>query len=203
MLKKKYFQVFKKKHYHDTKAWKLAFVSSIFKYFLKSPKKCIIRVCLNWIERMSLLCKKMWEIFKCSLLISYPWFWFDFFILGRLIMTVLDKWDPFFIISMNLFYLFICIKEIQEKLPLWCPYKDTIVCRHPCCFSSIHPSINDELCWFSLQFYCKCGCDGNTLMATTNWQLCDRSHWHKVVLVRNCNVSNLQMAIKWLLWNNY
>jgi hypothetical protein len=25
----------------------LAFVSSIFKYFLKSPKKCKIRVCLN------------------------------------------------------------------------------------------------------------------------------------------------------------
>jgi hypothetical protein len=56
VLKKKYFQVFKKKHYNDTKAWKLAFVSNIFKYFLKSPKKRIIRVCLNRIERMSLLC---------------------------------------------------------------------------------------------------------------------------------------------------
>jgi hypothetical protein len=36
----KYFQVF----------------SSIFKYFLKNPKKRIIRVCLNRIESMSLLC---------------------------------------------------------------------------------------------------------------------------------------------------
>ncbi len=30
--------------------------SSIFKYFLKSPKKRIIHVCLNQIESMSLLC---------------------------------------------------------------------------------------------------------------------------------------------------
>ncbi len=30
--------------------------SSIFKYFFKSPKKRIIRVCLNRIENMSLLC---------------------------------------------------------------------------------------------------------------------------------------------------
>jgi hypothetical protein len=33
----------------------VAFVSSIFKYFLKSPKKHKIRVCLNRIESMSLL----------------------------------------------------------------------------------------------------------------------------------------------------
>jgi hypothetical protein len=33
VLKKKYFQVFFLKHYNYTKAWKLAFVSSIFKYF--------------------------------------------------------------------------------------------------------------------------------------------------------------------------
>jgi hypothetical protein len=57
VLKNKYFQVFLKKHYKNTKAWKLAFVSSIFKYFLKSPKKRIIRVCLNRIESMSLLCQ--------------------------------------------------------------------------------------------------------------------------------------------------
>ncbi len=31
--------------------------------------------------------------------------------------------------------------------------------------------------WFSLQFLGKCGCDKNTLMTTTNWQLCDNSHW--------------------------
>jgi hypothetical protein len=48
------------KNYKNTKAWKLAFVSSIFKYFLKSPKKRIIRVCLNRIESMSLLCIMMW-----------------------------------------------------------------------------------------------------------------------------------------------
>jgi hypothetical protein len=36
----------------------LAFVSSIFKYFFKSPKKRIIRVCLNRIESMSLLWTK-------------------------------------------------------------------------------------------------------------------------------------------------
>jgi hypothetical protein len=46
VLKKKYFQVFKK-NYKNTKAWKLAFVSSIFKYFLKSPKNRKIRVCLK------------------------------------------------------------------------------------------------------------------------------------------------------------
>ncbi len=33
----------------------MAFVSNIFKYFLKSPKKRIIRVCLNQIGSMSLL----------------------------------------------------------------------------------------------------------------------------------------------------
>jgi hypothetical protein len=40
--------------------------SSIFKYFFKSPKKHIIRVCLNRIESMSLLCKKhqSYEILK-------------------------------------------------------------------------------------------------------------------------------------------
>jgi hypothetical protein len=47
VLKKKYFQVFFKKHYKNTKAWKLAFVSSTFKYFLKSSKKRKIRVCLK------------------------------------------------------------------------------------------------------------------------------------------------------------
>jgi hypothetical protein len=36
--------------------------SSIFKYFFKSPKKSIIRVCLNWIERMSLLWTKVKSI---------------------------------------------------------------------------------------------------------------------------------------------
>jgi len=47
----KYFQVF----------------SSIFKYFLKSPKKRIIRVCLNRIESMSLLCPKLvWTKLFCK-----------------------------------------------------------------------------------------------------------------------------------------
>jgi hypothetical protein len=39
--------------------------SSVFKYFLKSPKKRIIRVCLNRIERMSLLWKIVARVF-CS-----------------------------------------------------------------------------------------------------------------------------------------
>jgi NADH:ubiquinone oxidoreductase subunit E len=44
---KEVFSSILKKHYNYTKAWKLAFLSSIFKYFFKSPKKHIIRVCLN------------------------------------------------------------------------------------------------------------------------------------------------------------
>ncbi len=54
--------------------------SSIFKYFLKSPKKRIIHVCLNRIESMSLLwfdCFYWVDIrfwgFKPSF--SYWWFW--------------------------------------------------------------------------------------------------------------------------------
>jgi hypothetical protein len=92
VLKKKYFQVFFKKHYNYTKAWKLAFVSSIFKYFLKSPKKCIIHVCLNQIGSMSLLCHKVhgswfgnifcwkfvfhtfiWNRYKCHSFICIVW----------------------------------------------------------------------------------------------------------------------------------
>jgi hypothetical protein len=52
---KEVFSSILKKIYKNTKALKLAFVSSIFKYFLKSPKKRKIRVCLNRIESMSLL----------------------------------------------------------------------------------------------------------------------------------------------------
>jgi hypothetical protein len=48
----------------------------------------------------------MWAKFKNPLLICYPWFWFDFFILERLIMIVLNKWVPFSNISMN-FILFV------------------------------------------------------------------------------------------------
>jgi hypothetical protein len=40
--------------------------SSIFKYFLKSPKKRIIRVCLNRIESMSLLC--IFSLFKKTII---------------------------------------------------------------------------------------------------------------------------------------
>jgi hypothetical protein len=46
----------------------LAFVSSIFKYFLKSPKKRIIRVCLNQIGSMSLL----WFGYKCHNHLTTP-----------------------------------------------------------------------------------------------------------------------------------
>jgi hypothetical protein len=70
VLKKKYFQVFLKKHYKNTKAWKLAFVSSIFEYFLKSPKKCKIHVCLNRIESMSLL----WSILFYVACFLASWF---------------------------------------------------------------------------------------------------------------------------------
>jgi hypothetical protein len=50
----------------------LAFVLSIFKYFLKSPKKRKIRVCLNRIESMSLLWK--FECFSYStLLLQKNW----------------------------------------------------------------------------------------------------------------------------------
>jgi hypothetical protein len=50
--------------------------------------------------------QKVWAKFKSPLLIGYPWFWFDFFILEKLIMITLDMWVPFYIISMN-FILFI------------------------------------------------------------------------------------------------
>jgi hypothetical protein len=50
----------------------LAFVSSIFKYFLKSPKKRKIRVCLNRIESMSLL----WSLMLLPI-------WYSFLALER------------------------------------------------------------------------------------------------------------------------
>jgi hypothetical protein len=59
----------------------------------------------------------------------------------------------------------------------------------------IHPSMN-----FFVDFHCNSlatiGVMKNTLMVTINLQLCDNSHWHKVIFVFNYNVSNLQMVTR-------
>jgi hypothetical protein len=39
--------------------------------------------------------------------------------------------SPFFIISMDLIlFIFLYLRNVHEKLPLWCPYKVTVVCKH-------------------------------------------------------------------------
>ncbi len=77
-----------------------------------------------------------------------------------------------------------------------------LVCNY-CCnvilmLFYIHPSMMNFV-----DFHYNCGCGGNIWMVATNWQLCDNSRWHKVILVCNHNVPNLKMAIRWLLWNNF
>jgi hypothetical protein len=74
--KRSIFKYLKKNIIKIQKGRKLAFVSSIFKYFLKSPKKCKICVCLNRIESMSLLCN-----FHSKLLLSH--------LLGTLVVSIL------------------------------------------------------------------------------------------------------------------
>jgi hypothetical protein len=59
--------------------------------------------------------KKIMGIFKSPLVIGYPWFWFNFFIFGRLIMITLDKWFPFIIISMNfILFIFLYLKNTKK-----------------------------------------------------------------------------------------
>jgi len=53
--------------------------------------------------------------FKSSLFISYSQFWFDFFIFVRSIMIALDKWIPFFIISMDLIlFIFLYLRNMKK-----------------------------------------------------------------------------------------
>jgi hypothetical protein len=66
----------------------------------------------------------------------------------------------------------------------YCATLMQLVCNY-CCnvmlmLIFIHPSIMNFI-----DFYCNLfvayKCSGNLLMVTTNWQLCDNSHQHKVV----------------------
>jgi hypothetical protein len=84
--------------------------------------------------------QKRWGKFKSPFLIGYPWFWFDFFTLGRLIMITLDKWIPFY--SFNEFFLFIflylgntrkttIVMSIQGHHSVQTPYKGLVMTWRP------------------------------------------------------------------------
>ncbi len=67
--------------------------SSIFKYFFKSPKKCIICVCLNWIESMSLLWNYMSMAWHMEIISRFFW---DEYMANPLTFSKLKKCNSFF-----------------------------------------------------------------------------------------------------------
>jgi len=82
------------------KAFKIITIFGI----LKSPYPWVLQM---W--------QKVWAKFKNPLLVGYSQFWFDFFILGRLIMLSLDKWFRFSIISIYfILFIFLYLRNIRK-----------------------------------------------------------------------------------------
>jgi hypothetical protein len=94
--------------------------SSIFKYFFKSPKKHIIRVCLNRIESMSLLwlLSRLFPEFR-------PFFASLFFILSFISLRYVSSFPSISLFLFCLYYLSnVCISFKKPIFFLWvcmCP----------------------------------------------------------------------------------
>jgi len=97
---------------------------------------------LSWNDRVLQLRCNIGYFYGMSAIGQVPWVAMD---------TTHHIWSH---IPMQLMHSVVIVQLQCNKFSI------TVVTSHWHWFLFIHPSINDELCWFLLQFFCNYGCGG-------------------------------------------